>query len=250
MIDAVAQRLQVVHSSLGRLRIHLPDPTGQITARLRRLPGVTYAEANRITGNLLILFSSPQTTEKTLLAELQSCCAIAPVASPSIPKSRPTQAVVVRKAVKQIEIATVKIERRTADVVRPPVYLTGWRSWLYKAFGWASVGLAVVGAITPGIPTVPFVILAGYFFVRSSPEAHQWLLRSRWFGQMLRDWEEYRGVRRSVKYAVVGLLAAGLAIAWLLGLSPVVIGSILTFGVIGVVVVLRLPAVEAPRLAH
>jgi len=211
---------------------------------------VTFAEASEITGNLLILFNSRQTDEKTLLAELQVSCVNAPVAAPPLPMPRPLQPVAIRKDVQQSKKGAMAVQPRTLHPVRPGVYLTGWRSWLYKAFGWASVGMAVVGAIMPGIPTVPFVILAGYFFVRSSPEAHQWLLRSRWFGPMLRDWEQHRGVRRWVKYAVVGLLAAGLTIAWLLELPPVVVASILAFGLIGAVIVLRLPVVDAPLLAR
>jgi hypothetical protein len=57
-------------------------------------------------------------------------------------------------------------------------------------------------------------------------------------------------VRRSVKYAVMGLLAAGLALALLLQASPVVVASILVFGLIGAILVLRLPTVEAPLLAR
>jgi uncharacterized membrane protein YbaN (DUF454 family) len=120
---------------------------------------------------------------------------------------------------------------------------------LYQALGWSSVGMGVVGAITPGIPTAPFALLAGYFFIRSSPAAHQWLLRSKWFGQFVREWEEHHGVRRSVKYAAVGLMAGGLTITLLLDLPPAVTTSILVLEVIGLVVVIRLPVVEPAQKA-
>jgi uncharacterized membrane protein YbaN (DUF454 family) len=195
----------------------LPDPNGHISARLRRLPGVTRAEANGTTGNLLILFDPRQTSALALLAELQAPGVVPPaVVPPSPPASRPA---------------------------RPGVYVTGARARLYQALGWASVGMAGVGAALPGIPTVPFVLLAGYFFVRSSPAAHAWLLDSRWFGPILRDWEERRAVRRSVKYTAVGLMAVGGVVTWLLGLPRPVVASILALDLVGLVVVLRLPEV-------
>jgi uncharacterized membrane protein YbaN (DUF454 family) len=39
--------------------------------------------------------------------------------------------------------------------------------------------MAIVGVITPAIPTAPFVIPGGVFFVRSSPQAHEWLRHAR-----------------------------------------------------------------------
>jgi uncharacterized membrane protein YbaN (DUF454 family) len=109
--------------------------------------------------------------------------------------------------------------------------------------------MAVVGAILPGVPTAPFVLLAGYFFVRSSPPAHAWLMRSRWFGPFLRDWEERHGVRRSVKYTAVGLIAVGATVTWLLGLPAVLLAVILAVEFVGLIVVLRLRVVEEPALA-
>jgi uncharacterized membrane protein YbaN (DUF454 family) len=220
----------VVHSGLSYLRVHLPDPGGHVTARLRRLPGVTSAEANDWTGNILIRFNPRQTNAKALLAELES-----PVDAPAILPPTKASAVPLLPTVRQ---------DAGPHPGRPAVYVTGRRARLYKALGWSSVGMAVVGAIMPGIPTAPFVILASYFFIRSSPAAHAWLWRSRWFGPILRDWEERRGVKRSVKYTAVGLMAAGVAVTLLLGLPAPVVATILALELVGLVIVLRLPEVE------
>ena len=80
----------------------------------------------------------------------------------------------------------------------PAGYVTGLRRKVYQVLGWASVGMAVVGFALPGIPGAPFVVLAGYFFIRSSPRSHAWLLQSRWFGPILRDWEQHRAVRPTI----------------------------------------------------
>ena len=82
----------------------------------------------------------------------------------------------------------------------PPVMpATGVRRLLYIVLGLLFVVMAYIGAIMPGIPTTPFVLLASYFFSRSSPRLSRWLKRTPYFGHMLHDWETHRGLRRSIK---------------------------------------------------
>jgi uncharacterized membrane protein YbaN (DUF454 family) len=193
---------------------------------------VISAEASEVTGNILILFDPRQTSEKALLAELQAICSSLPAVAAPQPAGPVPPAVHDNGA------------DRNPHQAEAAVYLTGPAGRLYKALGWSSIGMAVVGAATPGIPTTPFVILAGYFFIRSSPAAHDWLLQSRWFGPMLRDWEEQRGVKRSVKYMAVGLIGAGMVFTSLIGLPAALVATILALEVIGLAVVLSLPVVE------
>ena len=72
----------------------------------------------------------------------------------------------------------------------------------------AAVGLAVVGAVLPLLPTTPFLLLASFCFYRGSPRIHAWLHRSAWFGPTLDDWQHSRGVRRSVKNRALLAVAA------------------------------------------
>ena len=80
---------------------------------------------------------------------------------------------------------------------------------LFFLLGWAFVGLGVLGMFLPVLSTTPFLLLAGSCFIRSSERSRRWLLNHRWFGPIIRDWEERRAVRRSVKwlaYAVTGTM--------------------------------------------
>jgi uncharacterized membrane protein YbaN (DUF454 family) len=225
--SAPPQRLRVVHSSRGRLRVHLPDwPISEdvaILADVRRLPGVTHAEASAVTGNMLIRFASRQTNERILLAALAELrLGLSPTMQPA--------------------------EMSMTLPLEPTGYVTGARRILYQLLGWSSVGLAIIGAITPGIPTAPFVVLAGYFFIRSSPEAHQWLRQSRWFGPILRDWEEHRAIRRSVRNLAIGLIVFGMGFTALLGLPATLTATIITLQLLGLVIVMSVPVVETTEV--
>jgi uncharacterized membrane protein YbaN (DUF454 family) len=133
-----------------------------------------------------------------------------------------------------------------------PLVVAGWKRPLYQGLGLLMVGLGVLGAVLPILPTTPFMLAASFFFVRSSPALHRRLVRSPLFGPMVRDWEQYRGVRRSAKATAVVLIAAviGASLAFA-QLSPLLQGLLIGLGAVGLVVVLRLPAVRpepAPEL--
>jgi uncharacterized protein len=238
--SAPARAPTVVHSSFGRLRVHLPHWSGaraeDLVASLRRLPGVTHAEANPLTGNALLLFEPRQTSAQALLEALPAL-RLQPGWLLSDSDNPPP-------AAEETALQLAVVGEGAPDQAGPGVYMTGTGRVVYKALGWSSVGMAVVGAITPGIPTAPFVILAGYFFVRSSPEAHHWLRQSRGFGPLLRDWEEHRGVRRSVRNAAAGLIGGGMAVTALLGLPGALLGTILALQVVGLGIVLRLKVID------
>ena len=78
--------------------------------------------------------------------------------------------------------------------------------------GIACVVLAGIGAVLPLLPTVPFILLAAFFFARSSTRAHNWLINHKIFGPSLKDWERNGAIRPSVKRKAVLTIAA----SWLL----------------------------------
>ena len=79
---------------------------------------------------------------------------------------------------------------------------------VYTVAGIGFVGLGVLGAILPGLPSTVFFLLALWAFKRSSPKLEQWLLDNRFIGPTLRDWDEHRSIRpvtRNVAIAVIWL---------------------------------------------
>lgn len=128
---------------------------------------------------------------------------------------------------------------------RPPV-VGGIRGLICVALGCCCVGLGVLGALLPVLPTTPFLLLASFLFVRSSPWLNERLLRSPLFGPFLRDWYEHRGVRPRVKVtAVVVLIVAVSGSVYWGNLSWPLLTGLLVLAAIGLTVVLRLPLVRA-----
>ena len=120
-----------------------------------------------------------------------------------------------------------------------------WSRPLYLTVGWAFVGLAALGLFLPLLPTTPFLLLASSCFLRSSPRLQRWLADSRWFGPMIRDWDEHKAVRRPVKVLAVAAVSVVLVLAAVRELPWVVRTLIVVLGLVGLVVVWRLPVVPA-----
>jgi uncharacterized membrane protein YbaN (DUF454 family) len=74
---------------------------------------------------------------------------------------------------------------------------------VYRLIGFIALGLAVLGAILPVLPTTVFVLLAAWAFARSSPKLHATLLSHHRFGPVLRDWEQHGAIPRSAKIAAI-----------------------------------------------
>lgn len=131
-----------------------------------------------------------------------------------------------------------------ANREKPPA--TGLKRFLYVAAGLTCVGLAYLGVFVPGLPTTPWVLLAGYCFSRSSPRLERWLKRSPIFGRLLRDWDEHRGIRRPVKVVAVCLVVTVVSLSIAFGGLPVwakwVIGGLALVGVS--VIVFVVPTIE------
>lgn len=74
------------------------------------------------------------------------------------------------------------------------------------SLGLLSVGLALAGIFLPLLPTTPFLLLAAFFFARSSDRFYEWLHTNRWFGEYLRNYREGRGIPVREKVITISLL--------------------------------------------
>lgn len=78
----------------------------------------------------------------------------------------------------------------------------------YVAFFLACLFLAfaVIGVVLPGIPTIPFLLLAAWFSARGSQRLHRWLYEHPHLGKLLVDWESQKAISRKSKVVAVLML--------------------------------------------
>lgn len=124
-------------------------------------------------------------------------------------------------------------------------YVQGPLRFVYFSLAGLFFVLAALGAVLPGLPTTPFLMLTSYFLVRCSPKWNRVLLRSRFFGPILRDWQERRGVRTTVKCQAVAMVVIVVAVSsYFSQPSPKLLALMLSAAGIGICVVMFLPAVR------
>lgn len=89
--------------------------------------------------------------------------------------------------------------------------------FLYAGLGLICVALAVIGVVLPLLPTVPFLLLAAFFFANSSERLHNWILAHNLFGPMIQDWNDHRAIRPGAKKAATVSIAAVFSLSLILG---------------------------------
>lgn len=102
--------------------------------------------------------------------------------------------------------------------------------WL--ALGCLFVGLGMIGAVLPLMPTTIFLILAAGCFARSSPRLEAWLLDHPRFGPTLRDWRERGAIGPRAKAMACGGMTLGYGL-FLLGARPGLVLALLVAVVMG-----------------
>ena len=81
---------------------------------------------------------------------------------------------------------------------------------LYIAFSFLAVTLAIIGVFIPGLPTVPFLLVALFCFERSSKKYHDMIMNNKYFGPVLQDYYSGKGLTSSVKIKAILFLSCGM----------------------------------------
>jgi uncharacterized membrane protein YbaN (DUF454 family) len=102
-----------------------------------------------------------------------------------------------------------------ARVIRNPA-LRG----LFIVIGWFCVASGAVGVVLPGWPTTIWIILATYFFARSSPRFYNWVMNHRVFGPLIRDWRDGKGMTARAKTVAVTTIILTISVS--IAVIPVV----------------------------
>jgi uncharacterized membrane protein YbaN (DUF454 family) len=113
---------------------------------------------------------------------------------------------------------------------------------VYIGLGFLLLGIGIVGTVLPGIPTTMPIILAAFFFSKSSQRFDDWITHHRVFGPLVRDWRAGRGFTARAK--VISIVA--IAITFTITIGWMVENTALRVGLVALALsittyILRLP---------
>ncbi|MBL8326893.1 MAG: YbaN family protein [Rubrivivax sp.] len=88
---------------------------------------------------------------------------------------------------------------------------------LWRALAAGAVALGLIGIVVPGLPTVPFLLVAAWAGGHGWPQLERWLVNHPRHGPAIRRWRDHGAVPRRAKWAATLMMALS---AVLMGLSP------------------------------
>lgn len=81
--------------------------------------------------------------------------------------------------------------------------LTLLKRYIYILLGLISFSLGFIGTLLPILPTTPFLLLAGFFFARSSERFNLWLKDTKLYEFYVSDYVETKSIPRSKKQKMI-----------------------------------------------
>ncbi len=122
------------------------------------------------------------------------------------------------------------------------------KKYIFITLGSLCVALGVVGIFIPVMPTTPFLLLAVFFYLRSSKKLYEWLLQHRVFGTYIYNYITYKAVLKSTKIFAEIFLWSGLIISMVLISSWYIRALLLIVGIAVSIHILTLKTVEKAEL--
>ena len=119
--------------------------------------------------------------------------------------------------------------------------LSPFRKGVYFCLGLLSLGLTYIGIALPGVPAIPFILLAAFFFLRSSDRMYAWMLRRRVIGKLLRKITSKEKTPVGYKLFVISQLWVSITLAYVLFIHNLITGIIVAVaGVASSILIFRL----------
>jgi uncharacterized protein len=108
------------------------------------------------------------------------------------------------------------------------------------------LGLGAVGIFFPLLPTTPFLLLSAGCYLRGSERMYNWLLKNRWFGEYIKNYQEGRGIPLKTKILAISVLWISILYSSFFIANEILIMQIalLTIAIIVSVHLLRLPTLQ------
>lgn len=83
----------------------------------------------------------------------------------------------------------------------------------YRAGGIISLGLGIIGAVLPIMPTTVFILIAAFCFSRSSPRFYRALITNKYFGPAVIQWQTSRCISVRARWYAITLIVITFSIS-------------------------------------
>ena len=87
------------------------------------------------------------------------------------------------------------------------------KKYIFLCLGVLFLVLSYFGIIMPGIPAIPFILLAGWCFLQSSETLYNWMLSRKYIGPMLQKYFSGEKVSKGAIWFVISQLWLSIIIA-------------------------------------
>lgn len=98
----------------------------------------------------------------------------------------------------------------------------------YAILGCLSLALGAVGTLLPILPTVPFLMLAAFCFVRSSEKLNLWFCGTQLYKNNLESFIQGKGMTKKTKLRIIGTVTILMAFGFLM-MKRTPIGRLILF---------------------
>ncbi|AWX16083.1 hypothetical protein CEP48_07840 [Mergibacter septicus] len=96
--------------------------------------------------------------------------------------------------------------------------------YFYIFLGFLFLGLGILGAFLPILPTTPFLLCTLFFFGKSSSRLHNWFINTKIYHKYLKSFNEQRALTKQSKLSILTLSSIMMGISFYF--SPSVIGRV------------------------
>jgi uncharacterized membrane protein YbaN (DUF454 family) len=108
---------------------------------------------------------------------------------------------------------------------------------LYIVLGTICICLGILGILVPGLPTTPFVLLAAWFYFRSSEKLYNKLINHKILGKYISQFEKNKAITVRTKIYSISLMWIMISLSTIFLISENYIRLIvISVGIVGTVV--------------
>lgn len=98
---------------------------------------------------------------------------------------------------------------------------------LLIVIGTMSIALGVIGIVIPLLPTTPLLLLGAACYIRSSEKMYKLLLKNKWLGGYIEDFQEKKGITLKNKIISIAALWLSMGISLFFAITSLWISALL-----------------------